>query len=927
MTSLRERETDLSSEFDFRIKQSVYVQALDTYKRAEEKLAEEREEQKSNMSYMRNNISGSSSDALEIATSSFFSPYGAYDRAWAQVKCVREMLEDTLPEINALMARCEEFPEQLQSDNYIEPIRPAAGNNTSRNGDILSLNYDKVAVIKDSCDQIAELGQEIGEELESIMQSCSGPLGGVNHDMEEARAATKEVKRVLNFKDSFQKYESGIKALEFDMLIGFSKLGILEGGLNTEETIGVTGIEIEDINSILEKPQNQWTDVEVQMIADVYIMAIDRNDTEVLEMIFEGLSIETYTEPEKHIVNAQGYGTYVSYHGTYEAKMDAEKCNRILEYINPLENGDAYFTITRLMNTSYKQEIGSTSLENYEHYETSIKVCVNDANELSVGLVTNNIHSGYERVMKELKFVVSDLYKEAGEDAIANMTELHFSTEEIVGILSQICTDGDKTFAYEMMGAGTEEEYKNLFATNPDILSVTGQNMLATYAYGLFDKSFMLDEAGIISTSKEYNFEQLETFLNGVLFKEAMWETKIYESSIPGVAPTTTTLYHTNYTDEYLAILSVCLEEYLTANSTIIYNNYEAIPEGAVTEQYKFKNMHALILSLQQLEINYNKSMDVKKITDLFGDHGYRIENLELDTEVTTSKTGMNIKDTMFSYMATLNYGMAENVENKVILSAESPQQAEELEEVEAYNAAVKNVRKTEINSVVNAAVTTISIFCPYVELGYNGLKMVKDANEAFSVADNINSVTIDDDNLSNSIKVTESAFGIYKDVMEAYEAKDKAYGEILDDWYESGTYVKISNQENALVGKGLYDPDVIIKKAMLYNEGFSFLCADEESVERGNKEIDNSVNADVLETMQSETTRSKEEKICVMKILWNGPGNEEERRILLELTDDQFQEYVGTISDLLRDVEINYSCSGTGGLEEKFKYYEVKAE
>ena len=218
----------MSNEFDFRIKQSVYVQALDTYKKAEKKLAEEREAQKSNMSYMRNNISGSTSDALEIATGSFFSPYGAYDKAWAQVKCMRDMLEDTLPEINALMARCEEFPEQLQSDNYIEPIRPAEGNNTSRNGDILSLNYDKVAVIKDTCDQIAELGQEIGSELESIMQSCSGVLSGVNHDMEEARAATRKIKRVLSFKDSFQKYEAGIKALEFDMLIGFSRLGMQE---------------------------------------------------------------------------------------------------------------------------------------------------------------------------------------------------------------------------------------------------------------------------------------------------------------------------------------------------------------------------------------------------------------------------------------------------------------------------------------------------------------------------------------------------------------------------------------------------------------------------------------------------------------------------------------------------------------------------
>ena len=67
----RGRET-LNNEFDSRIKQSVYVQALDTYKKAEERLAEERQTQKGNVSYMRNSLLGSSADALQIATSNFF---------------------------------------------------------------------------------------------------------------------------------------------------------------------------------------------------------------------------------------------------------------------------------------------------------------------------------------------------------------------------------------------------------------------------------------------------------------------------------------------------------------------------------------------------------------------------------------------------------------------------------------------------------------------------------------------------------------------------------------------------------------------------------------------------------------------------------------------------------------------------------------
>lgn len=49
--------------------------------------------------------------------------YGNYRSAYEQVKSMREVIEDTLPEVNALLARCEGFYDQLQSDSYVEPIR------------------------------------------------------------------------------------------------------------------------------------------------------------------------------------------------------------------------------------------------------------------------------------------------------------------------------------------------------------------------------------------------------------------------------------------------------------------------------------------------------------------------------------------------------------------------------------------------------------------------------------------------------------------------------------------------------------------------------------------------------------------------------------------------------------------------------------
>ena len=106
--------------FDFRIKQSVYVQALETYKKMETLLDAERTKQQEKAASMNQNWNGISAAAYQNA-SKFYYDQGKYEETYNQVKGMRSLREETLPTMNALLSRCEGFVDQLNSDSYIEP--------------------------------------------------------------------------------------------------------------------------------------------------------------------------------------------------------------------------------------------------------------------------------------------------------------------------------------------------------------------------------------------------------------------------------------------------------------------------------------------------------------------------------------------------------------------------------------------------------------------------------------------------------------------------------------------------------------------------------------------------------------------------------------------------------------------------------------
>lgn len=201
-----------------RIEQPSLVQALDKYREMEKVLEEEYDSLQDVIIQSSNEWQGAASKAL-ISEMEYFLNEGDYNTAYENVKTMRMCMEDTLEQVNALLARSEEFPKQLKSSTYIEPMRPAMGDNTVRNGGVLYLDYGKARLIPGLCDQVYEAAEYLGNVLKQHMEVCSGIMDGIPTYISRVDKAVKKVKRIENYKFSFQKYVQDVMALENDVAV------------------------------------------------------------------------------------------------------------------------------------------------------------------------------------------------------------------------------------------------------------------------------------------------------------------------------------------------------------------------------------------------------------------------------------------------------------------------------------------------------------------------------------------------------------------------------------------------------------------------------------------------------------------------------------------------------------------------------------
>lgn len=212
--------------FDFRITQSVCIQALEIYTALVNKLIEEQDNQETNVNLTTQEWTGEAADTFSMGVTSFLQ-HGQFASAMAQAKAMKELWESALPEINSLLIRSEGFIDQLDSSGYVEPSKTNEYNIGIINGGVLSLNYALVPVIVSLCSQISEEIMQFENQTIEIMESCNDLVDGVNDCTRSIKEVCEGAQKINNFIDSLSIYEQGIKTLEEELNLGLKRIALM----------------------------------------------------------------------------------------------------------------------------------------------------------------------------------------------------------------------------------------------------------------------------------------------------------------------------------------------------------------------------------------------------------------------------------------------------------------------------------------------------------------------------------------------------------------------------------------------------------------------------------------------------------------------------------------------------------------------------
>lgn len=829
---------------------------------------------------------------------------GTHARALSYTHGMTEIMSGYQPIINQLRARREQIGKNLQQNDYAEPDLGSYTENE------LILNYECMGSVDEDCENALQSGREaariLAEMIEDAEECAEGyfELTEIKELFEEGK---KKVDRIENYKEAFDVFARKMNDFEYEMSYDLSaKMKEIEGlcsSLNSMETVendveerldDIEQYDMEKLNETLDKDVSEWTQEDIEFVAQEYTEAINEKDVETLNDIAAVLCENSFDVEQE---GSQFYGTY--YGG-----IPQDIRISILSCIDPHTEGEAYFTLSRLANENFCIDV-NMGVNPYDKYETTLQFGVDENGQLTADLKCVNHFNKKDEIEGELKITSEDLYEAAD---IQNMKMLGFSDEEIVAILSGAVTDTDVECVSQLCSCKTEEDYAKLFEVNPEELSTETTMSYYLYSYGLFERSFLTDEEGNVYTNETYNSEQLTAFLNGILSKPDI-TIGDYEHSYGRTE---------NYTVDYLALMAVNTEAMLEANSALIYSDYDSVTDDIIDNQYKLWDMQALYLALEEQEKRINNEWGIYTSWDNFYSCS-RIENLGLDADVDGEQANVSLADAEFSYSIVTINQKGKEIERKTLGLSKSPLELEADEELIEFKEKVKEAQYAPIKETINGAILIASIAHPELIAGVSLLKLADDPNlDKLGTVSSKTGAVIKDKGVGNGFKKAGFIIDAVSNIQNAYEERDKAYEEILDDWYESGIKISVEKKINKewkdeyqeLVAKGMYDPREIIKCRRLVNEGFAFLfdnVTEYDYVAIGENEIqkcDEDLYDDRLTLIEDNAGRTNDERKEILLILWRGPENEGDAEKIEELTADEFQSYVETLSKILNKIK-----------------------
>ena len=462
--------------FDFRISQPDCRSLVEAYKKMEEWIQSRKEDISGAASLTEGE--GAASDVLWKVSGNFIT-----DGELETLQKMRACLEESLPDINALLARCEGFIDQLESDTAVEPVRPEDGDNMERNGGILSLSYDYVEKITGTCDSILEQTRVLTEELTGVLDECGYLLEGTEEDRNSLTEAENRLNRIGNYKDSFYTYASGVQVLDLEMRLKLREIAGNEWkGTKLEVTAKEAALaagEFRDYDNvvllegiaeqILSKDAGEWSQEEADFLARTWDNAIQNEKTGIIRLYTERLFAED----------------------------DTDRIQKLMECLEPGSQGGAYYTLNRIkyIQSEMCRDAGAD-------YTCDVEVTKEDGPvriTMKLSWEGGILGGGY----RETSLTVYDM-----KDVISVQEERHlegkfgFTEEQIETMRCDAVTDADIEFLDHL----TKGEYAQAFDVHPQGIGPRLPGCLAVYVLQIAEAELAKPQS-----------TELNALINGVL--------------------------------------------------------------------------------------------------------------------------------------------------------------------------------------------------------------------------------------------------------------------------------------------------------------------------------------------------------------------------------------------------------------------------
>ncbi len=787
------------------------------------------EDVKTTMTGLEDNYMGEDADTLQEQMGKFLEDKvgdicrnaGAMERALAQGLENARFCKDY----------CQHFPDALEggANGAVNDNKEIPGN--------LFCDYDAVMGLMDMCTEAENLGEEIRQSTYAIERVLD--LEVVSFDVESytsaVRAECDKIERLGAHRRNLENYGDFVETTDRELAVALAGIydtfmtpesaqrsSLAYGNIDArikkvqDRESELSEFQMEMLYEYMNKPSGSLTDEDRKAIDDILAGLFENEATDDLIKIVDSLGNGIWSAGQSYVAakilvhseetgneeiaseiynklkrekliwkNADLMGDTYETTYCYEVWMDSWKVKCMLKELKPEEEGLAYYSLQRRSKyaTSTRKVLPSCCAE--PKYAVA----------LSFKTVDGKLVAVFDTENGKVELASVDMNKVVGAEGIANLQRegIHFSPEQIQTLMSCIYTDEDIIFIGNLSKAYTEKDYRKVFQSDPQALSIYATTGLYTYSQALLEESVEYDDKMKIF---DWDYTQLEKFLNGMLY------VKPDNMGYNPLQSEEERWYKNDNSYRYLKAVQEAGQIQLDARSTLLAENYD--DESYVREQLPYYAENVQLLALYAV-LEERKAMCSARGPAVYD----RISGLGLYDDPDHETGGADMNHVQFSF-------------NDNICFNDAPFQVIQDEKKESL---VEGVR---ISKKVGDEILRERESMDYAE------KVWKADHAFFEAAVHMGVAALTPDMFDEIGMVTDIA-GSIASVGAAHEEAEEAKRRIetvlggaqimyTDDWHDS--------EHPGVLLTGSYDANALLKIAKIENEGLKGVVENKENKE-----------------------------------------------------------------------------------------------